>query len=131
MKFWLPLIFTFFSVSAIAQTTVYQAFEIDTAAQPRGGITALNTFILANLRKPIAAEAIGNGGRVIIDGIVETDGSVSTIKIVKSLRHDCDQEATRVFSLFNAWKPAYKDGKAVRQRVNLPIVFNANTPFIY
>lgn len=136
MKCWLTrnlagLVILFVSHSALAQQVVYKEFEVDSAAVPRGGMEYLTTFIQTNLRKPIAAQAKGNGGRIIMSGIVETDGRVTDVKNLSTLRPDCDREAIRVFKLFNAWKPAYKDGKPVRQRVNFPVFFKANAPFIF
>lgn len=119
------------SLPAFAQTAPYQAFEADSAAEPRGGMAFLNTFIQTSLRKPIPAEAAGIGGLVIVGGVVETDGRVSGVNVMRSLRPDCDREATRVFRLFNAWKPAQKDGKAVRQLISIPITFKPNKPFTY
>jgi TonB family protein len=115
----------------VAQQSFYKEFEVDSAAQPRGGMAYLTTFIQTNLRKPIAAEALGLGGTVIVNGIVEPDGHISSVNVLKSFRPDCDREAVRVFGLYNAWKPAKKDGKVVRQVVNIPVVFRKNEPFIY
>ncbi len=131
MKNWLILFYLLVGSSAIAQSTVYQGFEADSAAEPRGGMSFLNTFIQTNLRKPIAAESKGIGGRVILTGIVEADGRIADVKVINSFRPDCDREAVRVFRLFNAWKPAMKDGKAVRQQVNIPVIFKPNAPFSY
>ena len=119
------------SCNSLAQTTVYQPFDVDSTAQARGGAAFLNTFIQTNLRKPVAVEAQGLGGRVVVSGIVEPDGSVSGVKTMNNLRPDCDREAVRVFSLFKAWKPAQKDGKAVRQQVTFPVMFGSNVPFTY
>lgn len=131
MKFILPICLLFAFFSAFAQQTPYQAFEVDSAAEPRGGMAFFNTFLQANLRKPITAEAKGIGGRVIVSGVVEPNGTISNVSVINKISPDCDREAARVFALFNAWKPAYKDGKAVRQLVTLPVLFKANTPFIY
>lgn len=119
------------SVPVFAQTTPYQAFEVDSVAEPRGGFTFFNTFIQATLRKPIPAQVAGLGGRTIVEGVVEPNGHISNVKAIQSFRPDCDQEAVRVFSLFNAWKPARKNGQAVRQRVAIPVTFEANEPFTY
>jgi TonB family protein len=116
---------------AFAQEPVYQPFEADSAAQPRGGIPFFNAFLQNNLRKPVEAEAKGVGGRVILSAVVEPDGRVSNVNVVQSFRPDCDREALRVFGLFNAWQPAYKGGKVVRQSVTMPITFKPNTPYLY
>ncbi|GAB4028180.1 TonB family protein [Spirosoma gilvum] len=129
---YLSLLFLILTPSLLlAQQTVYQLFEVDSVAEPRGGQAYLSTFLQVNLRKPIQAEAKGIVGRVTLTGIVETDGSISNVKTINSLRSDCDREAIRIVSLFNAWKPASKGGKAVRQLTTIPVSFKQNTPFVY
>jgi TonB family protein len=123
--------FIFLCFHSSAQQTPYQAFEVDSAAEPHGGMPFLNTFLQTNLRKPIAAEAKGIGGRIVVSAIVELDGHVSDVKVMNSLRPDLDREATRVFSLFKAWKPAYKAGKTVRQQIMIPVTFKPNVPYTY
>ncbi|GAB3642783.1 TonB family protein [Spirosoma arcticum] len=118
-------------VPAFAQETVYQSFDVDSIAQPRGGIAYLNTFLQVNLRKPVAIESKGIGGRAVVSGIVEPDGHVTDAKAITGKSPELDREAVRVFRLFNAWQPAQKDGKAVRQQVNVPVVFGPNPPFSY
>ncbi|WP_170061201.1 TonB family protein [Spirosoma aerolatum] len=110
---------------------IYQPFEVDSAAQPRGGLGAFNTFLMANLRKPITAQVSGAGGIVVLTGVVGTNGHISDVRITKNFRPDCDREAMRVFKLFNAWKPAKKRGEVVHQQVSMPIIFKPNVPLRY
>ncbi len=131
MKYVITLLLLSISLITVAQPVVYQGFEVDSAAEPRGGMPLLNTFLQANLRKPVAAEAAGTGGRVILAGVVQPDGRMADVSVVKGIRPDLDREAIRVFSLYNAWKPAKKGGSAVRQAVTLPITFPRNEPFAY
>lgn len=91
----------------------------------------LSVFLQTNLRKHIQAESEGVGGRVLVQGVVEPDGHITEVKLLKSLRPDLDREALRVFGLFNAWRPAKKSGIAVRQRVTYPVDFMRNAPFSY
>lgn len=119
------------SIPSFAQTVPYQSFEVDSAAEVRGGTAFFYTFVQANLRKPIRAEAQGVGGRVILEGVVNSDGHITEAKVLQRFRPDCDQEALRVFKLFNAWKPALKGGQAVPQKITMPIMFAKNTPFLY
>ncbi|GAB4020978.1 TonB family protein [Spirosoma koreense] len=129
---WALLCFALLTGStSLAQDALYQSFEVDSVAEARGGISYFYTFVQANLRKPIAAQASGIGGRVIVEGIVEADGRISTVKVLQKFRPDCDREAVRVFSLFNAWQPAQKNGQAVRQKITRPIMFPKNAPFPY
>ncbi|GAB3995757.1 hypothetical protein GCM10028807_36740 [Spirosoma daeguense] len=131
MLYRLLTLFVFLNLTAIAQDTAFQVHEVDSAATPRGGIPYFNTFLQSNLRKPLSAEAKGIGGTVILNGIVEADGRLSNVTVSRSFQPNFDKEALRVFSRFNAWKPAQKAGKAVRQQVTIPITFKPNTPFQY
>jgi TonB family protein len=131
MKIYLLPLLLLFGSSLLAQTTPYADFEVDSVASPRGGMVFYNTFIQTSLRKPISAQAEGLGGKVILSGIIETDGHIANVNVMKSFRPDCDREAMRVFRLFNAWKPAQKNGQPVRQKVTMLIEFQPNKPFIY
>jgi TonB family protein len=119
------------SLAFAQQPPVYEVFEVDTVAQVQGGSVALDNFVEANMRVPVAASARGLTGRVILTGVVEPDGHITDVAILKGFRTDCDQEAMRVFSSFRAWRPARKSGKAVRQKVSYPLLFKSGKPFAY
>ena len=91
----------------------------------------LNTYLQTNLRKPIPVEAEGIGGRAILSAVVEPDGRLSSVTVLKGLHPDLDREAVRAVSLFQAWKPAKKGGQVVRQQTVIPVAFAKNTPFVY
>lgn len=131
MKVNLLLLLLLCSSSVFAQQSVYQQFEVDSVAQPRGGMAYLQLFLQANLRKPIQAQAAGKAVRTTVTGIVEPDGRITEVKAIPSNSPDADREAVRVFKLFNAWQPAQKGGERVRQAVNYPVIFKANEPFEY
>lgn len=131
MKNGLLLIGLLLATPLFGQQTVFKSFEVDSAAEPRGGMSYLTTFLQVNLRKPVPAESKSVSGRVILNGIVEPTGRVSGVTVAQSLRPDMDREAVRVFKLFNAWKPAVKEGKSVRQLVTIPITYKPNEPYIY
>ena len=90
---------------------------------PNGGTTALMKFIGDNLKYPKTAEEAGIQGRVICQFIVEEDGSISSIKIVKSVHPLLDAEALRVVSAMPSWKPGMHKGQKVRVKLNMPITF--------
>jgi TonB family protein len=131
MKVTLLLLLVLFNAPLLAQQTVYQQFEVDSTAQPKGGLSYLNLFLQTNLRKPIAAQAIGKIVRTTISAVIEANGQLTNVKAIPSNSPEADREAVRVFSLFNAWQPALKGGERVRQAVNYPVIFKANEPFIY
>ena len=119
------------SLPTLAQQPVYKDFEIDSTATPTGGMALLYAFLQTNLRKPTAVEAEGAGGRVILTGVVEPNGHISDVRVMKGLRPDLDREAVRAFSLYNAWKPGKKGKQTVRQVVTIPVMFPKNEPFPY
>ncbi|WP_020604555.1 TonB family protein [Spirosoma spitsbergense] len=126
----LPLLLLF-CFPSFAQQPVYKEFEVDSTAQPRGGMSFLNTYLQTNLRKPTPIEAEGIGGRAILSAVVEPDGRLSSVTVLKGLHPDLDREAVRAVSLFQAWKPAKKGGQVVRQQTVIPVAFAKNTPFVY
>lgn len=115
-------LFCLISFSTFSQT-VYQANEVEKVAEPGGGLVLFNRFVVANLRIPIHAAAKGLNSRVLIKGVVETDGTITDLGIARSLDSLCDIEALRVVSLYKAWKPARLKGQPVRQAVVYPVVF--------
>ena len=77
----------------------------------------LETFLTVNLQKPFMAQVANATGKVFVKAIVEPNGRISDVTLLRGFRPDCDKEALRVMRLFNAWKPAMKDGQPVRQAI--------------
>lgn len=93
-----------------------------------GGQDALFKFISKNLTYPKAAAKNEIQGRVIVQFIVEKDGTIGNIRIYKGISPELDKEAIRVFSLptMPKWKPGTSDGEPVRVRYSVPITFRLN-----
>lgn len=90
----------------------------------KGGREQFIKFLKKNLNYPEEAKKIGREGKVFIQFIVNKDGSLSNIKIIKGIGAGCDEEAIRVIKLSsNQWNPGKQRGKPVRVRMALPIVF--------
>ncbi len=115
------LILSLLSASSFAQT-VYKLNEVSKVAEPSGGAVAMNQFVINNLQIPIASAAKGLNGRVFVQGIVELDGSMSDVKVIRSLEAGADQEVLRILKLYRAWQPAIKDDKAVRLEMVYPVL---------
>ncbi|MCY7352092.1 MAG: energy transducer TonB [Cytophagaceae bacterium] len=111
------------ALPVFSQSPSYEAFEVDSAAHPKGGMNTLALFVQTNLRPPVAALAAGLKGRVYVQGVVNPDGRMSDLTVVRGLRPDCDREALRVLALFGAWQPALKNRQVVRQKVSVPVDF--------
>ena len=91
-----------------------------------GGIEALYDFLQKNLEYPQAARENNVQGTVLIEFVVERDGSVSNVKVAAPLFPACDQEAVRVVQRLPKWKPGMQMNKPVRVYYNLPIKFTFN-----
>ena len=89
-----------------------------------GGQEAFGKYLSKNLRYPSQAQENNIQGRVTVSFIVETDGSLSNIHVLRGIGAGCDEEAVRVIKKAPAWRPGKQNGKAVRVMYNVPIVFN-------
>lgn len=117
--FILPLLLSF----SVYSQSVFQIQEVDKPAEPQGSAAYLIQFVKANLQVPFQTRVQQLKGRVFINGVVETDGSVSELKVAKGISPVSDAEALRVLGLYRAWKPAIKDNKPVRQAFNFSVIF--------
>ena len=100
---------------------VYSAVE--QPAEFPGGTSALMTWLGKNIAYPEAAQQNGISGRVIVKFIVEKDGSISGVSVVKGVDKDLDNEAIRVVKKMPKWQPGKNGGKAVRCYFSLPVTF--------
>lgn len=94
--------------------------QIEVMPEFIGGLDSLNDFIEKNLKYP---PIIDIEGRVVARFVVEKDGSISNIEILKKLGFGCDEEVIRLIKLMPKWNPGKTYGKAVRVSYILPIVF--------
>lgn len=98
----------------------------DEQPQFPGGQQALMQWLQENLRYPQQAMKEHATGRVLVNYVVNTDGSIDEVKIIKSAHPVLDQEAMRVVKEMPKWIPGKKDGKVVRVRFTLPVTFKLN-----
>lgn len=88
-----------------------------------GGAVELMKWLTKNLRYPASAQRQKVQGKVVVQFIVNKDGTIGSLKIVTPLRSDCDREALRVIRLMPKWKPGVQNDKPCRTMVRIPIVF--------
>lgn len=88
-----------------------------------GGIAALYQYINEQIKYPATAKEIGIQGRVFVTFVIETDGSVSSVEVLRGIGGGCDEEAVRVVQSMPRWKPGKQRGIPVRVRYNLPVKF--------
>ena len=101
--------------------------EVSTAVEQMpefpGGTRALMEYVVANLQHPKGTENIS--GRVVLKFVVEKDGSIGDVQVIRSLDPRLDAEAIRVVKSFPKWTPGIKDGKNVAVWYAIPITFRA------
>ena len=88
-----------------------------------GGATAFMKWLTKNLKYPIAEQQQKVAGKVVVQFIVNKNGSISDIKIIQSLNEECDKEVIRVLNMMPKWKPGTEKGKPVRTKCVIPIIF--------
>lgn len=88
-----------------------------------GGMPALMEYLSKNIKYPEAAMKKGIQGRGIVQFVVEKDGSITNVKILRSVDPELDKEAVRVVSAMPKWKPGTQRGEAVRVRFTVPVMF--------
>ena len=109
---------------AVEETKVFDVVE----QMPRfpgdnGDGAVLNSWLSKNLRYPPIAEENGIKGRVVCQFVVERDGSISDIRVVKSVDPSLDKEAVRVIKAMPKWIPGKQNGSSVRVKFTLPVTF--------
>lgn len=88
-----------------------------------GGQSALMQYLASSIKYPVVAQENGVQGRVIINFVVDDDGSISHVKVAKSVDPALDREAMRVVESMPKWIPGKQNGECVRVRYSVPVVF--------
>lgn len=91
-----------------------------------GGTTQLMKFIASNIEYPKEAKKQSIEGKVIAKFVVNSDGSISDIVILKSLGYGCDEEVVRVIKLMPKWKPGSQRGVSTNVYYTVPVYFKLN-----
>ncbi|MBX2941280.1 MAG: energy transducer TonB [Cyclobacteriaceae bacterium] len=102
----------------------YKIFDfVESSAVPMDGFEVFYRQIADNIKYPSQARRMGVKGRVFVQFVINLDGSLTDIKVIKGIGAGCDEEAIRVLKAAPAWKPGKQRGVPVRQRMILPITF--------
>ena len=89
----------------------------------KGGDAALMEYLNKNIKYPVIAEENGIQGRVVTTFVVERDGTINDVKVIKSVDPSLDKEAVRVVRSMPKWNPGKQNGSAVRVKFTLPVTF--------
>lgn len=114
-----------FGLSSQSESDLKRADEqLDVAPEPPGGASAFLQWIGRNYRYPKKAIDSGVKGQILVRFIVERDGAISDIKVVRDLGHGTGAEAVRVLRRAPKWSPGIQNGRPVRVLYDLPINLN-------
>lgn len=107
-----PIVFS--SESVNDNDTIFNVAQVEQKPTFPGGDEALYKYLAKNLIYPPIAKQNGIQGMVVCNIIIEKDGSLSNIKILKDIGGGCKEEAERIISSMPKWNPANHKGKVVR-----------------
>ena len=105
----------------VVEQEIFQIVE-EMPAFP-GGEQKLMEYVAKNIKYPQIARETGIQGRVFVGFVVEPDGSISNVKLLRGIGGGCDEEAMRVIKSLPKWKPGKQRGKAVRVSYQIPVFF--------
>ncbi len=88
-----------------------------------GGAAKMMEYIQKNMKYPLMARESDIQGRVFVNFVVEPDGSISNVTVMRGIGGGCDEEALRVVNSMPKWKPGKQRGSAVRCSFTVPIIF--------
>ena len=114
------------------QATQEKAAEDDIVNVPEklpeypGGMSELMKYLSMNLRYPKEAQNKGIQGRVVVQFVVNKDGSISDANVLKTVDPQLDAEALRVVNAMPNWTPGKNKGEPVNTRFTIPVVFKLN-----
>ena len=103
------------------ETKVFDVVEVMPSFP--GGQGALFEWLSKNIKYPVVAEENGVQGRVIVTFVVERNGSITDVQVVKSVDPSLDKEAVRVVKAMPHWIPGKQNGSAVRVKFTVPVTF--------
>ena len=119
----LVLLFSFMTSTAQTKKNDMVFDVVEVMPQFPGGQIAMLKYIMENMKYPEQAMKEGIQGRVAVSFIVEKDGSISDVKPILSVHPLLNKEAVRVVESMPKWTPGKQNGKPVRVRFNLPVMF--------
>lgn len=102
-------------------------YAVEQQAEFPGGIAAMMKFLNKNIKYPPSARRMGVEGKVFVKFIVDKEGGISNIEVMKGMNADLDKEAVRVIKLMPPWKPGKQNGRAVKSQFVLPVYFKLSS----
>ncbi len=96
---------------------------VEESPQPIGGMAAFYQYVNDNIQYPRQAQTMRIEGRVFVQFVVDKDGNLTDIEVIRGIGGGCDEEAVRVLENAPRWQPGKQRGRPVRVKMVLPITF--------
>jgi protein TonB len=103
---------------------------VENAPNPPGGMEGWNKYLSENLSYPEQARKLGIEGTVYVVFVVEEDGSIQGVEILRGIGGGCDEEAMRVIKNSPDWEPGTQRDRKVNVRMRMPIRFKLPTEWL-
>jgi protein TonB len=110
----------------VEDNSLFDVQSIDTPPEFRGGNEARLKYLSKNMNYPKEARNSDIQGAIYLNFIIERDGSITNVKVIRGIGGGCDEEAARVVRNMPKWEPGLKNGKPVRVSFMMPIKFVLN-----
>ena len=124
-RFFLTLLLGLFCTLMQAQVEENKVFDmVDQMPSFPGDMEALASWLGNNIKYPVVAEENGVQGKVVCSFVVERDGSITDVRVVRGVDPSLDREAVRVLKQMPHWIPGKQNGSAVRVKCTLPVTFS-------
>ena len=104
------------------EQTIFEVVE-EMPQFPEGGQAGLMKYLSSNIKYPTIAQENGTQGRVTVQFVVNRDGSIVDVKVLRGVDPYLDKEAIRVISSMPKWIPGKQRGKPVRVKYTVPVMF--------
>ncbi|MEE1083775.1 MAG: TonB family protein [Paludibacteraceae bacterium] len=88
-----------------------------------GGQKAMMEYLMKNIKYPAVCQEAGIQGRVIVSFVVNKDGTIQNVEVIRGVHEKLDAEAVRVVKSMPAWSPGEQQGRKVRSKFQLPVFF--------
>ncbi len=98
-------------------------FSAETMPKFIGGQSALFSYIKTNINYPEKSKQAGIEGKVLVAFVIQKDGSVTNVNLIKGIGDKCDQEALKIINGMPKWIPGSTEGKPLDVKIILPITF--------
>ena len=96
---------------------------VEETAAPKGGMAGFMKYLAEGINYPRTAKRMGVEGRVFVQFVVDKDGTLTDVQVVKGIGGGCDEEAVRVIKGSPKWTPGRQRGRPVKQKMILPVLF--------